>query len=90
MTKLVLHFFLHAFCGYYFFCPNLYGSDLYGMSKQVLLSVGFVSTQVQLTLQVGSVPRGGQGLVGEAGCRTECPGHPVRAGPELGWGRRQT
>ena len=54
ITKLVLHFFLHAFCGgFFFFCPNLYGSGLYGASKQVLLSVGFVNTQVQLTLQVG-------------------------------------
>lgn len=39
---------------FFFSCPNLYGSALYGVSKQVLLLVGFVNPQVQLTLQVGS------------------------------------
>lgn len=43
-----------------FFCvlfgPNLYGSDFFGMSRHVVLSVGFVGTHVLLTLQVGSVP----------------------------------
>ena len=40
----------------FLFGPNLYESDFFGMSRQVLLSVGFVSTHVLLTLQVGSVP----------------------------------